>query len=111
VAVLDIVADPAFLTHAQELGVELRSRLSVMAAGHAAIGEVRGLGSMLALEFRERTPDRAQAVIASAQERGLLLISCGLYGNVLRLLPPLTISDAELDEGLTILEESLGVAA
>ena len=79
-----------------------------MAAAHPEIGEVRGLGAMLAFEFEERTPDRAQAVVSSAFERGLLLLSCGLYGNVIRLLPPLNIPAADLDEGLAILEESLG---
>jgi 4-aminobutyrate aminotransferase/(S)-3-amino-2-methylpropionate transaminase len=82
-----------------------------MAVGRPEIGEVRGLGPMLALEFAERTPERAKAVVAAAFERGLVLLSCGLYGNVIRLLPPLTISDAEVDEGLAILEESLAVTA
>jgi len=68
---------------------------------------VRGLGPMLALELEERTPDRAKAVVDAAFDRGLLLLSCGLYGNVLRLLPPLTISDDELDEGVGLLDEAL----
>jgi 4-aminobutyrate aminotransferase-like enzyme len=59
-------------------------------------------------EFAERTPDRAKAVVDSAFERGLVLLSCGLHGNVIRLLPPLNIAPDELDEGLAILEESLG---
>ena len=62
---------------------------------------------MLAFEFAERTADRAQAVVSAAFERDLLLLSCGLYGNVIRLLPPLTISVEELDEGLAILEDAL----
>jgi 4-aminobutyrate aminotransferase-like enzyme len=65
---------------------------------------------MLALEFVERTPDRAKAVVSAAFERGVVLLSCGLYGNVIRLLPPLTIADAEVDEGLAVLEESLAAA-
>jgi 4-aminobutyrate aminotransferase / (S)-3-amino-2-methylpropionate transaminase / 5-aminovalerate transaminase len=68
---------------------------------------VRGLGPMIAFELVERAPDRAKAVVDSAFERGLLLLACGLYGNVIRLLPPLTIDDDELDEGLGLLEESL----
>ena len=107
VAVLDAVAKPEFLTAATQLGETLRGRLEEIASRHEAIGEVRGLGSMLALEFVEQTPDRAAAVVAAAYERSLLLLACGLYGNVLRLLPPLTISDAELDEGMAILEEAL----
>jgi 4-aminobutyrate aminotransferase len=105
--VLDTVSDPEFLAAARELGVTLRGRLEALAAGHPEIGEVRGLGPMLAFEFAERTPGRAQAVVAEAFERGLILLSCGLYGNVIRLLPALTITPEELDEGLAILEESL----
>jgi 4-aminobutyrate aminotransferase-like enzyme len=106
--VLDIVSDPEFLAGARRLGETLRSRLDALAARRPEIGEVRGLGSMLAFEFAERSPDRAQAVVSAAFDRGLVLLSCGLYGNVIRLLPPLNISADELDEGLAILEESLG---
>jgi 4-aminobutyrate aminotransferase len=106
-AVLDIVSDEGFLAQARELGETLRSRLDDLASRHSDIGEVRGLGPMLAFELTERTPDRAQAVVTAAFERGLVLLSCGLYGNVIRLLPPLTITSDELDEGLAILEESL----
>ena len=107
VAVLDLVSDEAFLARASELGETIRARLDALAASNADVGEVRGLGPMLALEFTERTPDRAQAVVSAAFDRGLVLLSCGLYGNVIRLLPPLTITDDELDEGFAIVEESL----
>ena len=106
-AVLDAVADPGFLAAATELGVALRRRLDEIAARHDAVGEVRGLGPMLALELEEQSPERASAVVAAAFERSLLLLACGLYGNVLRLLPPLTITEEELDEGLTLLDEAL----
>jgi 4-aminobutyrate aminotransferase len=105
--VLDIVADEGFLAQSRELGETIRARLDVLASRHDDIGEVRGLGPMLAFEFAERSPERAQAVTAAAFERGLVVLSCGLYGNVIRLLPPLTITSEELDEGLAILEESL----
>jgi 4-aminobutyrate aminotransferase len=105
--VLDLVSDPDFLASARELGERMRARLDELASRHSDIGEVRGLGPMLAFEFVERTPDRAQAVVAAAFERGLLLLACGLYGNVIRLLPPLTVAPDELDEGLAILEEAL----
>ncbi len=107
VAVLDAVAEPEFLAQATRLGETLRARLDELAGRHPAIGEVRGLGPMLAIEFEERTPERAQAVVAAAFDRSLLLLACGLYGNVIRLLPPLTIADDELDEGMTLLEEAL----
>ena len=109
--VLDTVAEPAFRARAEELGETLRSRLDALAARYEAIGEVRGLGPMLALELREQNPDFAQAVLAAAFERGLLLLACGLYGNVLRLLPPLNVTDEELERGLAVLEESLHAAA
>jgi 4-aminobutyrate aminotransferase len=107
-AVLDIVSDPEFLASAQRLGETLRARLEEIAARRPEIGEVRGLGPMLAFELVEQTAERAKAVVSEAFDRGLVLLSCGLYGNVIRLLPPLTISQDEVDEGLVLLEEALG---
>jgi 4-aminobutyrate aminotransferase len=107
VAVLDVVTEPGFLDAAQALGARLRGRLEDIASRRPEIGEVRGLGPMLAFEFAEQSPDRAKAVLSAAFDRGLILLSCGLYGNVIRLLPPLTIPEADLDEGLAILEEAL----
>jgi 4-aminobutyrate aminotransferase / (S)-3-amino-2-methylpropionate transaminase / 5-aminovalerate transaminase len=107
VAVLDVVSDADFLARARELGERLRSGLDGIAARHAEIGEVRGLGPMLALELAEREAGRAKAVVGAAFGRGLVILSCGLYGNVIRLLPPLTLTDEEADEGLSILEEAL----
>jgi 4-aminobutyrate aminotransferase len=106
-AALEAIRDPDFLESATRLGERVRARLDDLAAGHPEIGEVRGLGPMLAFELVERTPDRAKAIVDAAFERGLLLLACGLYGNVIRLLPALTISDDDLDEGLALLEESL----
>jgi 4-aminobutyrate aminotransferase-like enzyme len=108
--VLDIVAESGFRARADELGVVLRVRLDQLAARHEQVGEVRGLGPMLALELREQSSDLAQAVTSAAFERGLLLLACGLHGNVLRLLPPLTVTDEELERGLALLEESLVAA-
>jgi 4-aminobutyrate aminotransferase len=108
--VLDTVAEPEFRARAEALGVVLRTRLDELAARHEAIGEVRGLGPMLALELREQSPELAQSVTVAAFDRGLLLLACGLHGNVLRLLPPLTVTDDELARGLRILEESLAAA-
>jgi len=105
--VLDALADPGFRERAKEVGRLLRSRLDELASRYKHIGEVRGLGSMLALELAERSPDRAREITVAAREQGLLLLSCGLYGNVIRLLPPLTASDEELERGLELLERSL----
>jgi 4-aminobutyrate aminotransferase/(S)-3-amino-2-methylpropionate transaminase len=109
--VLDTVAGAEFRARTEELGSGLRARLDQLAARHDEVGDVRGLGPMLALELREQSADLAQAIIAAAFERGLLLLSCGLYGNVLRLLPPLNISDEELDRGFGLLEDSFAAAA
>jgi 4-aminobutyrate aminotransferase / (S)-3-amino-2-methylpropionate transaminase / 5-aminovalerate transaminase len=107
VAVLEAVREPEFLAAAVRLGETLRSRLDALAAARPEIGDVRGLGPMIAFELAERTPDRAKAIVDAAFERGLLLLACGLYGNVIRLLPALTISDEELEEGLALLVESV----
>ena len=109
-AVLDIVSDAEFLAQATALGDTMRARLEQVAAKHPAIGEVRGLGPMLAFVTTELSPDQAAAVVAAAFERGLLLLACGMYANVIRLLAPLTIADDELEEGLALLEESLDAA-
>jgi 4-aminobutyrate aminotransferase / (S)-3-amino-2-methylpropionate transaminase / 5-aminovalerate transaminase len=110
VEVLREVKSDAFRKRAEELGVRIRARLELLAARNAAIGEVRGLGPMLALELTEPTPDLAKAVTTAARDRGLVLLSCGIYGNVIRILVPLTIDDALLERGLDLLEESLGDA-
>jgi 4-aminobutyrate aminotransferase / (S)-3-amino-2-methylpropionate transaminase / 5-aminovalerate transaminase len=106
-AVLDQLAEPAFRERAEEVASLLRTRLDELAAKHESIVEVRGLGSMLALEFAEPSGEVSKAVTTAAREQGLLLLSCGLYGNVIRLLPPITATDDELERGLEILERSL----
>jgi 4-aminobutyrate aminotransferase-like enzyme len=77
------------------------------------IGDVRGLGAMCAVEFVKDTksgepaPELTAQVLKSANERGLILLSCGTYGNVIRFLPPLTASDALIKEGMDVFEASL----
>ncbi|MGB2876242.1 MAG: aminotransferase class III-fold pyridoxal phosphate-dependent enzyme, partial [Gaiellaceae bacterium] len=106
-AVLDALATHEFRERAEEIGRLVRSRLDGVAGDHPEIGEVRGLGPMLALELEVPSGDETKRVTTAAREQGLLLLSCGLYGNVLRLLPPLTATDEELDRGLSILERAL----
>jgi 4-aminobutyrate aminotransferase-like enzyme len=65
---------------------------------------------MLAFELADQAPKQAGAIVAAAFDRGLLLLACGMYGNVIRLLAPLTIGDADLEQGLSLLEESLDAA-
>jgi 4-aminobutyrate aminotransferase / (S)-3-amino-2-methylpropionate transaminase / 5-aminovalerate transaminase len=110
VAVLEEVRAPAFRARAEEIGGTVRERLEHLVAQSHLVGEVRGLGPMLAIELTEPTPELASRVTAAARERGLVLLSCGIYGNVIRILVPLSISDAELARGLDLLEESLGDA-
>jgi 4-aminobutyrate aminotransferase len=110
-AVLDELSAPGFRERADQIATLLHTRLDEIAAKHELVGEVRGLGAMLALELAEQTGDAARAVTAAARERGLVLLSCGLYGNVIRLLPPLSATDEELERGLGILEEALGDAS
>jgi 4-aminobutyrate aminotransferase len=106
-AVLDQLAEPAFRERAEQIAALMRSRLDDLAARTDEIGEVRGVGAMLALELAERSPDRAKEITVAAREQGMLLLSCGLYGNVIRLLPPLSASDEELERGLGIIERSV----
>jgi 4-aminobutyrate aminotransferase / (S)-3-amino-2-methylpropionate transaminase / 5-aminovalerate transaminase len=107
VAVIDTVAEPEFRRRSEELGEFLRAGLEAIAGRVEAVGEVRGLGPMLAIELREQTPALASATVEAALDRGLVLLACGLYGNVLRILAPLTISNEEAAEGLELLEAAL----
>ena len=112
-AVLDEVGSESFRRRAEELGQRIRAGLEAIASRVDAVGEVRGLGPMLAIELVEdretKTPAAAltSATTAAARERGLILLSCGLYGNVIRILVPLVVSDENLDRGLDLLEEAL----
>jgi 4-aminobutyrate aminotransferase len=109
-AVLDELTAAGFRERADQIARLLRTRLDEIAARQPIVGEVRGLGAMLALELVERNGEAAKAVTTSARENGLILLSCGIDGNVLRLLPPLSATDEELERGLAILEEALGDA-
>ncbi|HEU5212273.1 MAG TPA: aspartate aminotransferase family protein [Gaiellaceae bacterium] len=114
--VLDEVSSPAFLSRARELGARLSGRLDDIAERVDTVGDVRGLGPMIALELvrdrdtKEPAPELASAAVQAARDRGLILLSCGLYGNVVRVLVPLVIADDDLSRGLEILEESLVTA-
>jgi 4-aminobutyrate aminotransferase-like enzyme len=107
-AVLDLVATPEFRRRTDELGTTLRARLDEIAGRHAFVGEVRGLGPMLALELDTR--ERAFATTQAARECGLVLLSCGYDGNVVRILVPHVIGDEDLQAGLRILDDALGAA-
>ncbi|MGH8207480.1 MAG: 4-aminobutyrate--2-oxoglutarate transaminase [Steroidobacteraceae bacterium] len=112
-AVLDVIRDERLLERAVQLGATLTARLEALRARHAAIGEVRGLGAMVAIELvrngsaEQPDPELTRALVQAAARHGLVILSCGLYGNVIRLLAPLTISDAVLEQGLARLEAAL----
>jgi len=113
-AVIETFERDGLLARSRDVGARLQQGLRDMAARHPAIGDVRGLGAMVAVELfkpgssgAHREPDAVltQAVVKAAAQAGLILLSCGTYGNVIRVLVPLTASDALLDEGLAILAE------
>jgi len=110
-AVLDELSAPGFRERAEQIAHLMRRRLDEIAARRPLVGEVRGLGAMVALELADRDPAVAKRVLAGARDRGLVLLACGLDGNVIRLLPPLSATDDELQRGLSILEEALGDAS
>ena len=83
------------------------SRLKAVAEKTDIIAEIRGRGAMLAIEFTERTPDVAARVAKACHDQGVVVLTCGTYGNVIRLLPPLVIPDDLLAEGLDVLEGAL----
>jgi len=115
-AVLKVFEEERLLERAERLGAELGAALRRMADRYPCIGDVRGLGPMLAMELvrdRERQtpwPELVDRTLKEAETRGLIILKAGLYGNVIRLLPPLTLSDDELRRGLEILETSLARA-
>jgi 4-aminobutyrate aminotransferase / (S)-3-amino-2-methylpropionate transaminase / 5-aminovalerate transaminase len=102
-AILDEVE--AARRRAEVIGARVRERLQAMAP---AGSDVRGIGPMLALELPEQSPDETTRITSRARDRGLVLLSCGIYGNVIRILVPFAIDDADLEHGLDILQECLG---
>jgi len=115
-AVLDVFEEESLVERAQHIGERIRERMVSWQERVAQIGDVRGLGAMLALEFvrdrdsKEPNPELATAVVEAAAERGLLLLKSGIYSNCIRVLCPLVLTDAELDEALEVWEDALSSA-
>ena len=112
-AVMDIMQEERLPERAQVLGDRLVGRLQALQQKNKSIAEVRGLGAMVACEFANPetgAPDaeRARQVQQAALKKGLLLLTCGVYGNVIRFLFPLTIQDSVFEEGLQIVEQVIG---
>ncbi|MEH4692018.1 4-aminobutyrate--2-oxoglutarate transaminase [Atlantibacter hermannii] len=111
-AVLDVIDDEKLCQRANELGAQLTDVLEQAQSGSKAIAQVRGLGSMIAVEFNDPETDKPSAEITrevqqAALDQGLLLLSCGVYGNVIRFLYPLTIPQEQFTRALTILKQVL----
>ncbi|WP_324732812.1 4-aminobutyrate--2-oxoglutarate transaminase [Pseudomonas paeninsulae] len=110
-AVMQVFEEEQLLERCQAVGERLVSGLKAIAAKHKSIGEVRALGAMIAMELCEdgdlHKPNATltSQIVAKARDKGLILLSCGTYGNVLRVLVPLTAEDALLDKGLAIISE------
>jgi 4-aminobutyrate aminotransferase/4-aminobutyrate aminotransferase/(S)-3-amino-2-methylpropionate transaminase len=115
-AVLDVIESEGLNARAAKVGATMRTRLDALAAQVPAIGDVRGVGAMVAFELvkdrQTREPDAklTAAIVAEAEKRGLILLSCGTSANVVRLLSPLTVQDNVLEEGLNILAEAVYAA-
>jgi len=111
-AVLDVISEESLCTRAEDLGKRLTEALEQLQETHSGIAEVRGLGSMVAIEFQEPDtgapdPARAKAVQDHAMRGGLLLLTCGTYGNVIRFLYPLTIEDTTFNRALALLRAAM----
>ena len=113
-AVLDVFDDESLVERAAQIGETIRGRMLAWQQRWDAIGDVRGLGAMLAIELvhdrdtKDPAPELASGVVGAASERGLLLLKSGIYSNCIRVLVPLVISESELDEALGVWEDALG---
>jgi 4-aminobutyrate aminotransferase/(S)-3-amino-2-methylpropionate transaminase len=115
-AVLDVMEEENVVERAAQIGEAMRTRMLAWQERFPAIGDVRGLGAMLAIELVEDrstkrpAPELATAVVGEAASRGLLLLKAGIYSNCIRVLSPLVLADEELDEALSVWEDALQAA-
>jgi 4-aminobutyrate aminotransferase len=112
-AVLEVMAEERLAERALEVGTHMKDRFQQLQRCHAALGDVRGRGLVMGLELvqdrqtRKPAPELTLAVMLAAARRGLLLGRVGLYGNVVRIAPPLVISQAEADAGIDVIDGAL----
>ena len=115
VATLQTLEEEGLIENSARMGAKLMERLKALQDQYPAIGNVRGLGLMVGVEFTSAAGDpdaaAAKAVIKECLDRKLILLSCGTYGNVIRWIAPLVISDSHLDEALDIFADALEAVA
>jgi 4-aminobutyrate aminotransferase/(S)-3-amino-2-methylpropionate transaminase len=112
VAAIDVFENDGLIERARALGVILQERLHALQAADPRVGDVRGRGAMVAAEFVDPTTGEPDAALTSAIAKqciaeGVLVLTCGTYGNVIRFLPPLSIDDELLNEGLDVVASAL----
>jgi 4-aminobutyrate aminotransferase / (S)-3-amino-2-methylpropionate transaminase / 5-aminovalerate transaminase len=111
-AILEVFEEEHILEQAQVLALRLETELKTLEQKYAGVGEVRGLGAMMAIELvksretKKPDADAASKICAAALEQGLILIKCGMHGNAIRILVPLNASAADLDAGFAILHKA-----
>jgi 4-aminobutyrate aminotransferase len=118
-ATLDVIEREGLVANAAERGRQLLDGLRAAAARHPSVGDVRGLGCMVGLEFVDptatdpRSPDQGMVkrVVAEALRRRLILLTCGSFGQVVRLIPPLVTTADEVDQAVAIIDASIEAAA
>jgi 4-aminobutyrate aminotransferase len=116
VATLDVIAAEGLLANAAYQGERLLSGIRHVVTGHPAVAEVRGRGLMIGIEFADPEtlvprPELAKGLLHEAFDRRLLLLTCGTYGQVVRIIPPLVTTDAEVDSAVAIIGESLAASS
>jgi 4-aminobutyrate aminotransferase-like enzyme len=114
-AVIDILEEEQLVARSNTLGQKLTAQLKAAQANTPSLKDVRGLGSMIAAEFfdpitNQPSADIAKRVQQAALEQGLILLTCGIYANVIRFLYPLTTEDSVFNEALAIIDDALKLA-
>jgi 4-aminobutyrate aminotransferase/(S)-3-amino-2-methylpropionate transaminase len=112
-AAIDAFENDGLVERAQQIGARLTGRLNTLRETDPRIGDVRGLGAMIAAEFVDPATGAPDAALTSAIAKaciaeGVIVLTCGTYGNVIRFLPPLSIGDELLDDGLDVIAAALG---
>jgi 4-aminobutyrate aminotransferase/(S)-3-amino-2-methylpropionate transaminase len=112
-AVMEVFEEEDLLDRAKALGTRLKVHLDQFKDDYEIVGDVRGLGPMMAMELvkdretKAPAADEAKALVKYCHDRGLLVLACGTYGNVIRLLMPLVLSEDQLSKGLEIINDAL----